>query len=173
MSPHPPYNEEYTVFSGENLIFSQGCLCHPLFFSFPVSLLCLQQTWKAINTLYCFVKLVRSWYTWIKEIRVIFFLLLLLLFWAASCSSLQGKNVCLTGKRAMLCINHLYLNLCCAKIQFSALCRVQYWLYGFIYTSKPLSSIINLFLSHAVWMAFLEGELFLWENLHKNRAPNV
>lgn len=59
----------------------------------------------------------------------------------------------------MLHINHLYLNLCCAKIQFSALCRVQYWLYGFIYTSKTLSFIINLFLSHAVWMAFLEGKL--------------
>lgn len=60
------------------------------------------------------------------------------LFWAGSCSSLQGKSVCLTGNRVMPSINHSYLNLCSAKIQFSALCRVYCWLFGFIYTPNSI-----------------------------------
>lgn len=41
-------------------------------------------------------------------------------------------------------INHSYLNLCSAKIQFSALCRVRYWLYGFIYTSESIHYLFVL-----------------------------
>lgn len=55
-----------------------------------------------------------------------------------SVSNLQAESVSLIGKRVTPCINHSYLNLCSAKIQFSALYKVHYSLYGYIYTSKSI-----------------------------------